>query len=106
MPRVAPQLVEPMAKDSPCQTIHADGAVAQVGHGPVDALGHVLVLQGRRADDDGAPRVPQTTSLQKSVAASTKAAAEGAVRAVSATCPKNDSTLKQMSPVCPGGRPG
>ena len=46
-----------------------------------------------------APRVPQTTSLQKAVAASTKAAGDGAVRAVSATCPKNDSTLKQMSAV-------
>ena len=52
-----------------------------------------------------APRVPQTTSLQKAVAASTKAAGDGAVRAVSATCPKNDSTLKQMSPVWPGGTP-
>ena len=52
-----------------------------------------------------APSVPQTTSLQKAVAASTKAAGDGAVRAVSATCPKKDSTLKQMSSVCPGGTP-
>ena len=52
-----------------------------------------------------APSVPQTTSLQNAVAASTKAAGEGAVRAVSATSPQNDSTLKQMSPVCPGGTP-
>ena len=61
--------------------------------------------------DDGltmrvAPRVPHTTSLQNAVAASTKAAADGAVSAVSATSPKNDSTLKQMSSVRPGGTPG
>jgi len=49
---------------------------------------------------------PHKVSLQKSVAAPMKAAGEGAVSAVSATSPKNDSTLKQMSSVCPGGTPG
>src|ERR1700722_6366523 len=49
------------------------------------------------------PSVPHTTSLQKATAASTKAAGSGAVRAVSASSPKNDSTLKQMSSVWPGG---
>ena len=50
--------------------------------------------------------MPQSTSLANSVAASTKAAADGAVSAVSATSPKNDSTLKQMSSIRPGGTPG
>ena len=52
-----------------------------------------------------APSVPQTTSLQKAVAASTKDATEGAVRAVSASSPQKDSTLKQMSSARPGGTP-
>ena len=47
--------------------------------------------------------MPQRTSLQNAVAASTKAASSDAGKAVSATCPKNDSTLKQMSSVRPGG---
>ena len=50
-----------------------------------------------------APSVPHTTSLQKAVAASRNPAASGAGRAVSATSPKKDSTLKAMSSVRPGG---
>ena len=50
-----------------------------------------------------APSVPHTTSLQNSWRRRRSAATEGAVSAVSATSPQNDSTLKQMSSVRPGG---